>query len=615
MDTKKLASQIIKNVGGKDNIKEMFHCVTRLRFYLKDKSLVNLEGIKKLDGVIGAQYQTDQLQIIIGNEVNDVYDAAVGLIGFVHNEETLEQKKKFKATGIFETMAAIFLPVIPVLAGTGMIKGLITILTSYCGFTADMDFIKVITIAGDCVFYFFPFFIAWSASKRFKTNTAIAMALAGCLLYPTMTDGLAEGASPMHFLGMPIPFVKYASSSIPIILSTYVLSYVYSFIDKYIPKVLRLVFTPMVVMIIMVPLTLIGIAPLASYISKGLVMVVSFLYDLSPIIAGIIVGGTRLLVVLTGMHLSLGAICIENLNQFGWDFLLPMNTMGTLALFGVCLGVWVRSKNSQTKSIGASTAISAFIGITEPGIYGVILKFKNALISAMIAGACGGAIVGAFGGRATAYVNSCILSLPVFMTDGFWAVCLGMAVSAVVGFVLVMILGLNEDKEETKQETKTESKFIEDDANTVVYSPMKGELLSLTKVNDEVFASGSMGKGVAINPTDGKVVAPFDGKVTMVYPTKHAIGLTSNTGVEIVVHVGMNTANLHGQYFDVKVENGQEVKKGDLLMEVDLTNILKEGYSLITPIVVTNSKEYLDVLPNEESGNITQNDALLTVLK
>ena len=387
------------------------------------------------------------------------------------------------------------------------------------------------------------------------------------------------------------------------------------FIDKYIPKVLRLVFTPMVVMIIMVPLTLIGIAPLASYISKGLVMVVSFLYDLSPIIAGIIVGGTRLLVVLTGMHLSLGAICIENLNQFGWDFLLPMNTMGTLALFGVCLGVWVRSKNSQTKSIGASTAISAFIGITEPGIYGVILKFKNALISAMIAGACGGAIVGAFGGRATAYVNSCILSLPVFMTDGFWAVCLGMAVSAVVGFVLVMILGLNEDKEETKQETKTESKFIEDDANTVVYSPMKGELLSLTKVNDEVFASGSMGKGVAINPTDGKVVAPFDGKVTMVYPTKHAIGLTSNTGVEIVVHVGMNTANLHGQYFDVKVENGQEVKKGDLLMEVDLTNILKEGYSLITPIVVTNSKEYLDVLPNEESGNITQNDALLTVLK
>ena len=266
MDTKKLASQIIKNVGGKDNIKEMFHCVTRLRFYLKDKSLVNLEEIKNLDGVIGAQYQTDQLQIIIGNEVNDVYDAAVGLIGFVHNEETLEQKKKFKATGIFETMAAIFLPVIPVLAGTGMIKGLITILTSYCGFTADMDFIKVITIAGDCVFYFFPFFIAWSASKRFKTNTAIAMALAGCLLYPTMTAGLAEGASPMYFLGMPIPFVKYAASSIPIILTTWVLSYVYPFIDKYIPKVLRLVFTPMVVMIIMVPLTLIGIAPLASYL-------------------------------------------------------------------------------------------------------------------------------------------------------------------------------------------------------------------------------------------------------------------------------------------------------------------------------------------------------------
>ena len=614
MDAKLLASQIIEDVGGKDNIKEMFHCVTRFRFYLKDKSKVNLEHIKSLDGVIGAQYQTDQLQIIIGNEVNAVYDAAVAQIGFVHTEESLEQKKKFKATGIFETMAAIFLPVVPVLAGTGMIKGLITILTSYCGFTTDMDFIKVITIAGDCVFYFFPFFIAWSASKRFKTNTAIAMALAACLLYPTMTQGLADGANPMNFLGLPIPFVKYASSSIPIILTTWVLSYVYPLIDKIIPKVLRLVFTPMIVMLIMVPLTLAGIAPLASYISKGLVLVIRFLYDLSPIVAGIIVGGTRLLVVLTGMHLSLGAICIENLNQFGWDFLLPMNTMGTLALFGVCMGVWVKSKNAQTKSIGASTAISAFIGITEPGIYGVLLKFKNALISVMIAGACGGAIVGAFGGRATAYVNSCILSLPVFMTDGFWAVCLGMAVSAIVGFVLVMILGLSEDKT-IQKETKIEENEALIQKDGAVYAPMTGDLVALKDVKDEVFSSGSMGKGIAINPTDGEIVAPFDGKVTMVYPTKHAIGLTSDNGIELVIHVGMDTANLHGQYFVVKVKDGQEIKTGDVLMNVDIANILKEGYSCLTPIVVTNSKNYLDVIENVENGLIGKGEQILTVLK
>ncbi len=618
MDAKKLAGQILKEVGGKENIKEMFHCVTRLRFYLKDKSLADLEKIKALDGVIGAQYQTEQLQIIIGNEVNAVYDAAVAQVGFVHNEETMAQKQKFKATGLFETMAAIFLPTIPVLAGTGMIKGLITILTSYCGFDPASDFITVLTIAGDCVFYFFPFLVAWSASKRFKTDTACSMALAGCLLYPTMTAGLAEGAAPLHFLGMPIPFVKYAASSIPIILTVLVLSFVYKWIDKVIPKVLRLVFTPMLVMLIMAPLTLIGIAPLANYISRILVTIVKFLYDLSPVIAGAIVGGTRLLVVLTGMHLSLGAICMENLNQFGYDFLLPMNTMGTLALFGVCMGVMVRAKKSENKSVGASTAISSFIGITEPGIYGVLLKFKNALIAVMIAGAAGGAIVGAFGGRATAYVNSCILSLPVFMGEGFWAVCLGMAVAAGLGFVLVMVMGLSEEKDGSGTETKEEHQAAAaagGKKNSIIYAPITGNLIPLEQVKDVVFSSGTMGKGIAIDPEDGVVVAPFDGTVTALYPTRHAVGVTSEDGVECIIHVGIDTANLQGKHFEVKVTENQKVKAGDVLLEADLAAILKEGYSLVTPVLVTNSGDYLDVLPNETEGMIAKSEALLTVIK
>jgi len=618
MDAKKLAGQILKEVGGKENIKEMFHCVTRLRFYLKDKSTVDLEKIKALDGVLGAQYQAEQFQIIIGNEVNTVYDAVIAQTGFIHTEETLEQKKKFRVTGIFETMAAILLPVIPALAGAGMIKGLITILTSYCGVDATSDAIQVLTIAGDCVFYFLPFLVAWSASKRFKTDTACSLALAGALLYPTMTAGLAEGAAPMIFLGLPVPFVKYASSSIPIILAVLVLSFVYPLIDKVVPKVLRLVFTPLFVLIIMVPLTLIGIAPLANYISKILVMIVRFLYDLSPIIAGAIVGGTRLLVVLTGMHMSLSAICLENLNQFGWDFLLPMNTMGTLALFGVCMGVMVRAKKSENKSIGASTAISAFIGITEPGIYGVILKFKNALIAAIIAGAAGGAIVGGFGGRATSFVNSCILSLPVFMGEGFWAVCLGMAVAAGAGFVLVMVMGLSEEKNEPKAEPKTQNQpaaAVGEKKNSVIYAPVTGTLIPLEQVKDVVFSSGTMGKGIAVDPEDGVITAPFDGTVTALYPTKHAVGITSEDGVECIIHVGVDTANLQGKHFEVKVKENQKVKAGDVLLEVDLAAILKEGYSLVTPILVTNSDEYLDVLPNETEGMIAKSEVLLTVIK
>ncbi len=616
MDAKKLAGQILKEVGGKDNIKEMFHCVTRLRFYLKDRSKVDLEKVKALDGVMGVQFQAEQFQIIIGNEVNTVYDAVIAQTGFIHTEETLEQKKKFRVTGIFETMAAILLPVIPALAGAGMIKGLITILTSYCGVDAASDAIQVLTIAGDCVFYFLPFLVAWSASKRFKTDTACSLALAGALLYPTMTAGLAEGAAPMVFLGLPIPFVKYASSSIPIILAVLVLSFVYPLVDKVIPKVLRLVFTPLFVLIIMVPLTLIGIAPLANYISKILVMIVRFLYDLSPIVAGAIVGGTRLLVVLTGMHMSLSAICLENLNQFGWDFLLPMNTMGTLALFGVCMGVMVRAKRSENKSIGASTAISAFIGITEPGIYGIILKFKNALIAAIIAGAAGGAIVGGFGGRATSFVNSCILSLPVFMGEGFWAVCLGMAVAAGLGFVLVMVMGLSEEKDEPKAEAKPANRAaVGEKKNSVIYAPVTGTLIPLEKVKDAVFSSGTMGKGIAVDPEDGVIVAPFDGTVTALYPTKHAVGITSEDGVECIIHVGVDTANLQGKHFEVKVKENQKVKAGDVLLEVDLAAIIKEGYSLVTPILVTNSDEYLDVLPNETEGMIAKSEVLLTVIK
>ena len=378
----------------------------------------------------------------------------------------------------------------------------------------------------------------------------------------------------------------------------------------------------MIVMLVMVPLTLIGIAPLANYLATLLVTIVKFLYELSPVIAGIIVGGTRLLVVLTGMHLSLGAICMENLNQFGYDFLLPMNTMGTLALFGVCLGVMVRAKKSENKSVGASTAISAFIGITEPGIYGILLKFKNALIAVMIAGAAGGAIVGAFGGRATAYVNSCILSLPVFMGEGFWAVCLGMAVAAALGFILVMVLGLSEEKAESAGGNTakapagtTETQAVEEKKNTVVCAPMTGTLIPLEEVKDAVFSSGTMGKGIAIDPEDGVITAPFDGTVTAVYPTKHAIGLTSVDGVECIIHVGVDTANLQGKHFDVKVQEGQKVKTGDVISQVDLAAVIKEGYSLVTPVLITNSADYLDVLPNEKSGMIVKGEPLLTVIK
>lgn len=473
MNHEKLADQIIEAVGGPENIREAFHCVTRLRFYLNDRSLVNQDALKEIPGVLGVVNATEQLQVIIGNEVDivctivqDKVLAATGrsVAGSSLSGEEAEtagaddakaklaadivqnkaEMKKFRIGGIFETIAAIILPVIPALAGTGILKGVVTIMTSYLGFTADMNLIKVLTIAADAVFYFLPFFIAWSAAKRFKTDTAMALVLAGCLLYPTMTAGLAEGAAPMSLFGLPIPFVKYASSSIPIILSVWVLKYVYAFVDKYMPKMLRLVFTPLVVVLIMCPVTLGITGPVANYISQGIAWFFTMLFTISPILAGAVIGATRSLLVFTGMHLSLGAVCLNNITNLGYDFILPVNTMGTMAIVGACLGVWICAKKPQNKEIGMSTFISSFIGITEPGIYGVLMVFKNALIADIIAGGVAGAWTAFWGCTSNAYVNSCILSLPVFMDSHFVFFCIGMAIATALGCGLTIFLGINE---------------------------------------------------------------------------------------------------------------------------------------------------------------------------
>ena len=609
MNADKLAERIIKEVGGKNNIKEMFHCVTRLRFYLKDRSVVDEERIKKLDGVLGVQFATDQLQIIIGNEVGTVYNAIINKVGFIMDDATAEKKKKMRIGGIFETISAIILPVIPAMAGTGILKGIITIMTSYLGFDSASTLIKMMTIAADCVFYFLPFFIAWSAAKRFKTDTALALMCAGFMLYPTMTAGLAEGASPMSLFGLHIPFVKYASSSIPIILTVLVLKYVYQFFDKIIPQMLKLVFVPMFTALVMCPIALGVTGPIANYISKGIAWLFTGMFAVSPLLAGAVIGATRSLLVFTGMHLSLGAVCLQNITQYGYDYILPVNTMGTLAIVGTCLGVWVKAKKEENKSVAMSAFISSFIGITEPGIY------KKALIADIIAGGVAGAFVAVGGGHATAYVNSCILSLPVFVGDGFAFVCIGMAIAAALGFGLVMVMGIDEggDAPEAVAPVHAEVPAGESITETAA-APADGTLLPLSEVPDNVFAAGTLGKGVAVEPTDGKFYAPFNGTVGT-GTGGHAVCLVSDGGVELLIHIGIDTVNLKGKHFAIKVKEGDKVKAGDLLAEVDVAAVRAEGYKTTTPIIVTNSDDYLDVFAAAESGSIRHGDKLLTVIK
>lgn len=641
MNPDTLASQIIEAVGGKDNVREVFHCVTRLRFYLNDLSKADEERLKKTNGVLGVVNTTEQLQIIIGNEVDTVCNAVQAQLGPIDAKAKIdadvaknkEEMKEFRIGGIFETISAIILPVIPAMAGTGILKGVVTIMTSYLGFASDDVLIQVLTMAADSVFYFLPFFLAWSSAKRFKTDIAMALVIAGILLYPTMTAGQSAGSDPMYLFGvLPIPFAKYSASSIPIILSVWVMSYVYKYVDKFIPKMLRLVFAPLVTVLIMAPVALVVTGPIANYLAQAIATLFTWLFTVSPLIAGAVIGATRSLLVFTGMHLSLGAVCLNNISVLGYDYILPVNTMGTMAIVGCCLGVWICAKKSENKEIGMSTFVSSFLGITKPGIYGVLMTFRTALIADIIAGGIAGGFVATIGCHAYAYVNSCILFLPVFVDENFVFMCIGMALATALGCGLTIFFGLDEGdgikarlfskKAEPAPAVEaagaaTPSVAVAGATNSVdvVASPLTGSVSPLSETPDAVFASGTLGKGVVIEPTEGVLRSPFDGTVTAVYPSKHAIGVTSDSGVECLIHIGIDTVNLGGKHFEMAVEQGQHVQAGDTLLTFDIDAIKAAGYSVVSPVIISNTASYLDVFPVNERGAVKAGDELIKTLK
>ncbi len=618
------AKEIITFVGGENNIKEVFHCITRLRFYLNDKNIVNVEKLKRIPGVIGVQFSGDQLQIIIGNDVTSYYDEIIKSYGNkkrsikdTNQKKEKNWKQKITWKNLFSTLSAIFLPIVPALAGTGMLKGIVTLIQMYGHVPANNGPLQVLIMASDCVFYFLPFLVAWSSAKRFKTDIPVSLALAGILLYPTMTHGLEIGKKSIDFFNLNIPFVRYSASSIPIILVVLVLSWLYPKVNKALPKVLQFVFTPMIVVAIMTPLELIAIAPLANYISIGLATIVNWLFKFSPILAGLVVGSTRSLVVLSGMHLSLGAICIQNLAKYGYDVLLPINTMGTLAMCGAGLGTWFYVRNSRyakLKQVSMSAFISAVIGITEPTIYGLLIKFRNVLYATMIGGGGAGAFVAFFKGTANAYVNSCLLSLPVFVGPSFIYTCIGMAIAFIISFVMVQILGINLKNE---QETDIHKNIENDDTRLIqtIKSPFSGQVSELKTLKDGVFSKNLLGKGILITPDSNNVYAPVTGTIEVIADTKHAIGLKTSDGIEILIHMGIDTVNLKGKYFKILVKKGQQVKQGQKIAEVNFKEIKQKGYSIASPVVITNTNNYKNVLPILTKNNVVAEDDILSIEK
>lgn len=621
MNNKELAAKIIENVGGEKNIAQLGHCATRLRFNLKDDSKADISKLGKLDGVLRAQNSSGQLQVVIGAKVNAVFNEVAAQANITSTNSEEPKKNKNKLSAFVETIAGVFTPMIPVLIACGMTKSLSSILTNFQLVSGDSNVLTVINMIGDLAFYFLPFLLAVSAARKFKTNEYIALALAAAYMYPTIMNGAAKvaetGVKSLDLFGAPILYVNYKSTVIPIILSVWVMSFVYKKVDKIMPDFLKIIFTAMVVLFIMVPLELIVLGPIGSYVGVWIADFVSWFYGVGGVFSAALLGGTRSLLTMFGMHYALAPLQIQQIAETGSSTLLVSALTANFAQAGAALGAFIVLKNKSQRSLAASSSFSAFLGITEPAMYGINLKYKRPFIFALISSAISAGFLSMVNTSAMAYAPPGLFTLPTYKANNFLLVIVGVLISSGLACVLTIFFGISKDdnKEELYEDKITEEKSVSinsADGQISIKSPVIGEAKDLSEVDDSVFGKECMGKGIAIVPREGKIFAPFDGVVEAFFNTKHAIGLKSKDGVEVLIHVGIDTVNLEGKYFTDKVKQGDVVKAGDLLLEFDIESIKKEGYDTITPVIITNTDSYSDVM-GSAAGEVNTDSMIIKI--
>lgn len=586
-------NSIIKDVGGVANIQRMTHCMTRLRFNLADDKKADLDAISKINGVLNTQFQNSQLQIVIGPAVADWYDEISNLtgIGQEESQETDVKEKKGFFSKLLEIFSNVFLPVIPAIAGAGMMKAILGLLSSFSLISQKSDSYIILNLMADATFYFLPFLLAISAAKLFKTNAILSAVLAGALLYPSLINNVGK-ISNYHFLGLPIPVINYSASVLPIILSVWIMSYLYRFVDKHMPDMLKVIFVPTVVLIIMIPIELIAIGPLGNYLGSILSAASMKLFSFSGALAGAILGGLRPLLVMTGMHQALTPIVFQNFASKGYDVLMPTMLVSTFAQATGVLTMAFKTRSKKEKSVIYASGISAILGITEPALYGVIVKYKRVLLSVCIGGGLGAAYVSAMGYHLGSFTPSNILSLAVYaLMPKFIHVIIGLGIAIVSTALLVLVLQPKVGVEDEKPviDVSKENATREDLSTIDIFAPMEGDLVSLKEVPDTTFSSGAMGDGFAIIPKNGVVKAPFDGTIAVIAQTGHAVGIRGKNGIEVLIHVGIDTVELNGKFFQTYVTQGQKVSKGQKLISFDLKKVEKQ-YNIISPIIVTSGK-------------------------
>lgn len=634
MNYQELAAKILKLVGGKDNVSGLTHCATRLRFNLVDESKADTETLKNTPGVLGVVKSGGQYQIVIGNDVNHVYKPiaeACNLAGKEGNAKAAPEEKKSIGARLIDTITGIFTPILPAITAAGMLKAVLAVLTAFKLIDTAGSTYQVINFMADAAFYFLPILLANSAAKKFNCNPYLAMMIGGILLHPNfvnMVTASQESGEAIKLFFIPVYNASYSSSVIPIILSVWFMSLVEPIADKISPKAIKFFTKPLITILVAGAVALCALGPvgyvIASWIADGVNLLNTYVSWLVPLV----LGGIFPLLVMTGTHYGIIPIGINNRMTTGYDTIVyPANLASNIAQGAATFAVGFKTKSSQVRELAISAGITAVCGITEPALYGINMRFKTPLISACIGGATGGLYVGLLHVKNYAGGSPGLMTLPGYIGgSGFRDLihaCIGAAIAFAVSFVVSFILYKDKstaavaetEASAAKPESNADAKTAETSAKAAVNvgAPVSGELIPMNQVNDPTFAQEIMGKGAAIIPEEDVFVSPVNGTVQMVFDTKHAIGFVSDEGAEVLIHVGLDTVNLKGKYFEALVKNGDKVSIGTPVLKADLKQIKKEGYDTVTPVIITNSMEYADVIAGE-AGHIEKTKTMMKVI-
>lgn len=627
-----LAQDILAHVGGKENVSSVKHCVTRLRFHLKDESKADTDYLQKRDGVVTVVKAGGQYQVVIGNHVPDVYDEVLKVGGLADGGSLDIDEGDVQKGSLFDrfidVISSLFQPFLGPLAAAGILKG-ITALLAATGMEATNGIYVVMNTLGDGLFQYLPMILAVTAAKKFKMNTYTALAIAGAMVYPGLAESVAE-ASKVFGLTLTLPAGGYFNSVLPIILAIFVASKIEQFMRKVTPDVVKMFVVPFVTILITVPLTFFVVGPVANTASSWIGVAFQAVYDFSPIIYGFALGALWQVLVMFGLHWGLVPLAIMDMAQNGSSIILTAAVLPCFTQTGVLAAIWLKTKEPKVKQGAMPALISSIFGVTEPAIYGYTLPMKTPFIVSCLVSGFVGIYLSIFNVTGYAMGGMGIFLYPAYIdpaTGSFHSVihlAIGTVIAIVASFIIMMLLKVptlyttvdspvdgQATPEAPAPEAKTVSASVKDET---VKSPVTGQVVALADVEDKVFSSGAMGKGIAVEPAIGEITAPADAEVKILFPTKHAIGLVTEDGTELLIHIGMNTVELEGNHFTAYINQGDKVKAGQKLISFDTEAIRAEGYSLLTPVIVTNSNDYSDI-QTTQSKEVTAQDDLIEVVK